>query len=51
MKIRTLGRDVVELRLHRRLECKLHATLFRQKTRALRSTRVASFVLSRFLHH
>jgi hypothetical protein len=31
MKIKTLSRDMVKLRLHRRLECKLHATLFRQK--------------------
>jgi len=50
MKIKTLSRDMVKLRLHRRLECKLHATLFRQKV-ARTCTRVASFVLSRFLHN
>ena len=36
--------------MHRRLECKLHATLFRQKTKAKAGAWVASFVLSRFLH-
>jgi len=50
MKIRTLSRNVVEMRLHRRLECKLHATLFRQKTQGPPLAWVASFVLSRFLH-